>query len=202
MKTIIFLLLELGWHMLKAQTSPESISGQCPDFDLCLSASAYAGMGHFTCPHEENITIAWNTTCPDSEDGMLVANVSGGKAPYTYRWSNGGTGERITGLAPGAYTLTVSDAHGCQIIRSTTLKSPPAPQIRLLPVLGPKPRKGARPVEALEVTVEGTSNCYQFQWDDLPATDFTSFPNPKPGPHIVRVTDPNGCVWEERIHLD
>lgn len=199
---IIGMLIGASVSTVSGQSSPESLGGSCPDFDLCLGASAYAGMGKFTCPHEETITIAWNTTCPDSEDGLLVATVTGGKPPYSYRWSNGGTQERISGLSPGTYILTVSDADGCLIIRSTTIKAPPAPRIQLTPQFGPKPRKGQPPVTAIDITVDGTDNCYRFQWDGLPDTDATSLPYPSPGPHRVKITDNNGCVWEETIHIE
>jgi large repetitive protein len=40
--------------------------------------------------------------------------VTGGTAPYTYLWNpGGGTKQTMTGLAPGSYTITVTDNHGC-----------------------------------------------------------------------------------------
>ena len=43
----------------------------------------------------------------------MVTNISGGVSPFTYYWSNGGTTQTITGIAPGNYTVTVTDANGC-----------------------------------------------------------------------------------------
>jgi uncharacterized repeat protein (TIGR01451 family) len=44
----------------------------------------------------------------------LTANVSGGTAPYSYSWSPiGSTTQTISGLNPGTYSLTVTDATGC-----------------------------------------------------------------------------------------
>lgn len=202
MKRLILLPILAITRLAFGQSAPESNGQSCPDFDLCLGASAYAGMGKFSCPHEETVTIAWNTTCPDSDDGMLVANVSGGKPPYSYRWSNGGTDSKITGLAPGTYSITVSDADGCRIERTTSIKAAPAPTIRLHSVLQPGKRKQKGEVTELQVTVEGTQNCYQFQWDGLPDTDSPQLPQPSPGPHRVRITDNNGCVWEETIVVE
>jgi uncharacterized repeat protein (TIGR01451 family) len=42
-------------------------------------------------------------------NGSAVLNVSGGTGSYTYLWSNGATGQVITGLCPGIYSVTVSD---------------------------------------------------------------------------------------------
>jgi len=53
------------------------------------------------------------TTCPNSADGsIMVAGVTGGTAPYSFLWSNGGTTNSITGAA-GTYTGTITDAAGC-----------------------------------------------------------------------------------------
>lgn len=48
-----------------------------------------------------------------SNDGTATAAPSGGTAPYNYIWSNGATTATITGLAPGSYSVTITDAKGC-----------------------------------------------------------------------------------------
>lgn len=54
-------------------------------------------------------------TCPDVCDGSRQALGIGGVAPITYNWNNGaGTGSSFNGLCPGANTLVVTDANGCQ----------------------------------------------------------------------------------------
>ncbi len=40
---------------------------------------------------------------------------------YTYAWSNGQTTQTATGLAPGTYTCTISDANGCTATKSVTI---------------------------------------------------------------------------------
>lgn len=46
-------------------------------------------------------------------DGSANTVASGGNSPYTYAWSNGGNTASISGLLPGTYTVTVTDAQGC-----------------------------------------------------------------------------------------
>jgi gliding motility-associated-like protein len=41
-------------------------------------------------------------------------NVTGGTAPYTYRWSNGQSGSSLQNLTKGNYNLVLEDAKGCQ----------------------------------------------------------------------------------------
>ena len=50
-----------------------------------------------------------------------VAPVTGGTSPYAYQWSNGATIQDLTGLCPGTYTVTVTDAKGCQTTTSVTI---------------------------------------------------------------------------------
>ena len=60
-----------------------------------------------------------------SSDGTAAATPSGGSSPYTYLWSPGGqTAQIATGLTAAAYTVTVTDSHGCTATASTTVGSP------------------------------------------------------------------------------
>jgi hypothetical protein len=53
-----------------------------------------------------------NADCRFGQKGgiNLTAN---GTPPYQYTWSNGANTEDITGISPGWYAVTVSDAAGC-----------------------------------------------------------------------------------------
>jgi hypothetical protein len=56
-------------------------------------------------------TVASCSTC---NDGSASVNALGGVGPYTYTWSPaGGNGPNAFGLAPGCYTVTVSDQVNC-----------------------------------------------------------------------------------------
>ncbi len=46
-------------------------------------------------------------------NGSVVLNVTGGSAPYTYIWA-GTTPASLTTLAPGNYSVVVTDASGCK----------------------------------------------------------------------------------------
>ena len=58
-------------------------------------------------------TIVTPASCAAS-NATAIATPSGGTLNYTYNWlPSGGTGYTATGLAPGTYTVIVTDANGC-----------------------------------------------------------------------------------------
>jgi len=60
-----------------------------------------------------NVT-ATNETCAGDANGSLTVNPSGGTAPYSYTWSNGGNTASISAAA-GNYSVSVTDANGCAV---------------------------------------------------------------------------------------
>jgi hypothetical protein len=53
--------------------------------------------------------------------------VKGGTSPYTYAWSpGGGTKATMSGLAPGTYTITVTDKNSCSNTITTAFTCPPS----------------------------------------------------------------------------
>lgn len=55
-----------------------------------------------------------NADCNNVDNGMIDISVSGGSSPYTFEWSNGATTEDISNLSGGNYSVTVTDATGCE----------------------------------------------------------------------------------------
>ena len=66
-------------------------------------------------------TVVSAQTMPGVNDGIAAASPSGGTPDYTLMWSNGSSSPIIAGLAPGNYTVTVTDANGCQTIATVTV---------------------------------------------------------------------------------
>ena len=64
-----------------------------------------------------NAPVAAGTPTPASgpvqADGSIQLTIGGGQMPYTVLWENGSTNTTISGLLPGNYCYTVSDAIGC-----------------------------------------------------------------------------------------
>ena len=74
----------------------------------------------------DSISVLFSITqpqCTDMPDGRIISAVSGGAvSAYSYLWSDGSTTPDITTAVSGVYTLTVTDANGCSVISSVTIK--------------------------------------------------------------------------------
>jgi hypothetical protein len=58
-------------------------------------------------------TAAVAATCLTCANGRATATTTGGTGAATFAWSNGQTTATATGLLPNTYTVTVTDANGC-----------------------------------------------------------------------------------------
>lgn len=68
-------------------------------------------------------TSIFNTDC-DATDGAIYTMVSGGTAPYTYKWKNLDTiTSYATNLGVGEYTITVTDANNCVASNTIAIES-------------------------------------------------------------------------------
>ncbi len=56
-------------------------------------------------------------------NGTATAQPAGGTTPYTYQWSTNATTQTITGLAPGTYTVTVTDDNDCTAVQAVTVNA-------------------------------------------------------------------------------
>ena len=90
-------------------------STSCADVVINVTAAPTVGFSGITSP----------SAC-GSADGTITAVASGGVPPYSYTWSNGGTGATIIGLPAGPYQVTVTDASGCSDFSSVSLNDPGA----------------------------------------------------------------------------
>lgn len=62
-----------------------------------------------------------DVTCKQNDNGLIDASVWTGTPPYSFLWSNGATTEDLDGLAPGDYTVTVTDANNTTAEYTITL---------------------------------------------------------------------------------
>ena len=89
---------------------------------------------NFTVTQPTALVVASNSqtqeSCPGANNATASVTISGGTGAYTYSWSpSGGTAASATGLTAGTYTVTVTDANGCEISQVFTITAIPDPNI-------------------------------------------------------------------------
>ncbi|MEO5905414.1 MAG: hypothetical protein ABIQ11_01720, partial [Saprospiraceae bacterium] len=119
--------------------------------------------------------------------GSISSKVAGGTPPYMYAWSNGMKTPKISGLSPGEYTVTVSDATG---MNKSGRHSIPNPNITVLAEPG-KPSTGG-PDGTAKLIASGGAGKYIYTWDNGEATETAV--KLTPGLHTATVTDKSGCT--------
>lgn len=131
-----------------------------------------------------------NASCASSSDGSISLTANGGTSPYTFSWSNGSPLKDQTNLAPGSYTVTITDANGCTTTNTATISAPPALLLNTQ-IITPIACKGDCN-GAINLIVQGGTPPYSYAWSGgLPNTeDQTAV---CAGIYTVTVTDALGC---------
>ena len=133
-----------------------------------------------------------NVVCVNDTNGFASVDVSGGTTPYTFLWSNGSTTQSTSTLGSGVYSVTVSDANGCEQTISDTILvldsiSPSVVSQNLTVYLD---ATGAASITAAQVDNGSSDNC---SVDSL-YLDQTGFDCSDTGVNVVTLTavDPSG----------
>ncbi|MFZ9941974.1 MAG: T9SS type A sorting domain-containing protein [Bacteroidia bacterium] len=125
-----------------------------------------------------------------STDGVLLALATGGTSPYTFSWSNGVTTDVNAGLAPGTYTVTVTDFWGCvdssvcTVVTTCPTISCSGAGISCLNLCNGR----------AEVSVSGDPAGISFTWNTTPPSFGPSVSNLCPGVYTVYSNNDNNCV--------
>lgn len=126
--------------------------------------------------------------CNGGSTGSISISMNG-TSPFIYNWSNGETSDLATGLAAGAYSVTVTDANGCSASASFTVAEPTAMQIN---TSGSTVTCNSGPGE-VTASVTGGTPSYNFSWDTNPVQTSATATGLNPGTYTVTVTDGHQC---------
>lgn len=111
--------------------------------------------------------------CPGQDNGQIAVFVSGGTAPYSFRWSTNPnvatTMNPLPSLAAGTYAVTVTDANNCQplVINNIVLPDPPSIVVDftvLSPVSCPDDLTCDARILAEASYSDGTTGTFNFTW--------------------------------------
>ena len=128
--------------------------------------------------------------CYGDNDATIAVTLSGGTAPYQIQWSNLAVGLNQNNLSPGDYTITVTDALGCQ--KSLTINIPSPPIFDVNPIVTNISCFGANDGSIALNFVGGIAPVNLVWSDGSPAG--TTRNNLGPGTYSVVITDAKPCT--------
>lgn len=155
-----------------------------------------------TQPDSLHAEIAAQTdiTCEGDSNGTATVDVTGGIMPYSYTWNDAAqqTTPKAEGLAPGTYTVRVSDANGCMDSAEVSISEPDMLTINMAYKV---PGCADNCDGFAEATPSGGHTPYSYQWNDPDyqttqrATDLCN------GTYVVTVSDSNDCSVKDTVTL-
>ncbi|MDX6183215.1 T9SS type A sorting domain-containing protein [Flavobacterium sp. Fl-77] len=159
---------------------------------------------NFTVTQPSAITVTpssqTNVSCFGGSNGAAAINTpTGGAGGYTYDWTPGTpTGDgttSVTGLTPGTWTCTVTDANGCTRTQNFTVTQPSAITVTPLSQTNVSCFGGSNGAAAIN-TPTGGAGGYTYNWTPgNPTGDgTTSVTGLTAGTWTCTVTDANGCT--------
>ncbi|MCZ4407339.1 choice-of-anchor L domain-containing protein [Cryomorphaceae bacterium 1068] len=167
---------------------PVTIGGPTEGLALDLTPSVFGG--------------GFNVACADDSTATIDLTLTGGSPPYDVLWNLPGletsTDEDLTDLGPGTYSVTVTDANGCEATDEITLTAPTP--ISIESTSTPSLCFGI-PTGTLDITISGGVPAYTADWTGpggFTGTG-TSFTDLEGGVYLVTIADANGCIYLDAV---
>lgn len=150
--------------------------------------------------------VTSDVRCNRACDGSVVTTASGGIGPLAYAWDpvpvNGQGNTTATGLCPGTYTLTISDAAGCDSVFTYSITEPPLLSLTVDILTDASCADAAD--GAIATTAGGGIPPYGHAWNG-PAGFFSTNEDIAalaPGEYELTLTDANNCAIDTIITVD
>lgn len=175
--------------------APGSYSVTLTDANGC-TASQSVFVNKYNCTFSNFDLNEENVSCFGANDGVASILVSGGVAPLTYSWSNGGSGASIQNLSPGQYTVNVFDANECtaQFVLNIT-----QPTILTVATTATNASGNNSNNGTATATAGGGTAGYTFLWSN--GQSGASIQNLAAGFYTVTATDLNGCTAVSTVEV-
>lgn len=143
-----------------------------------------------------------DSPCTEAE-GSITIGGQGGTVPYSYSWSHESLLNQSTAesLAPGVYTVTLTDFRGCTAEVSATVLPTGGPAITLDSLSHSLCVEGSG---YLRIGVSNGSAPFDYQWDLPGAANSPTLENLSSGVYQLTLTDSDGCVgtFSQEIRLE
>lgn len=138
--------------------------------------------------------IATPVSCAGGNDGVADITVTGGTGPFEFLWSDGQTTEDAFALAPGMYTVSISDAGSCSTMIQVQITQPDP--VLITATIVNLTCHGAND-GLIDVAVSGGNGPYDYSWSDGSVSEDISMLGI--GNYVLTVSDLFGCTAQEQF---
>ena len=137
--------------------------------------------------------ISSNPTCANTNDGVLIANILGGTAPFTYHLNNvpNTNGLNFNNLISGNYIFSVTDSNNC--ILADTIELAQADPIQAILVSLPDYCATDSSTGSINITNQFGNFPFHYLWSTGPNDTLISINELTNGTYTVTITDDNNC---------
>jgi len=146
---------------------------------------------------EANETLV-DITCNGAENGSIQLNATGGTGTLTYAWNTGDTGDAITDLIPGIFSVTITDENNCTGEIDFVIAEPDA--IEVGDIVSSSPSCPGDMDGNICVNPFGGTGQLSVLWSNGDTTLNTI--NLSAGDYSVTITDANDCEAVFEFTLD
>ncbi len=183
-----------GTNQIETGLSAGTYSVQVSDFNNCQTSVSLV----ITQPPALSGSLdVLHPTCGLS-NGSITALISGGTPPYSYDWGSGITTSNITGLAPGTYSVTITDFEGCTQTLSTTINNIAGPTASIIASTSPSCFAGNNGT----ATIQGAGGTAPYNYNWLPYGGNSAIGNSLiAGTYYGVITDSNGCTAIDSVTI-
>jgi gliding motility-associated-like protein len=136
--------------------------------------------------------------CYGDSTGSLLANITGGTAPYEFGWSTLDSTLFIDSLPLGNYAISVIDSNNCTYAETALVAQPQNPLSATYSEV--QPQCFGYSDGQLILTTSGGTPGYQYDWTTGDSTAVVD--SLATGNYSVLVTDTNGCTFNLDCFLD
>ena len=146
-------------------------------------------------------TTISNENCNQQNGSVLLGNVTGGNAPYTFDFNSLGfnTTQNFTNLSAGIYDLIVEDNNGCTFETTITIGENQGPTAIAISASNEICGQGNAVLNL--GTVSGGIVPYQYNFNNLGFSSMFSYSNLNAGTYSLIVKDGNGCEYSTQITI-
>lgn len=136
--------------------------------------------------------------CRGASTGSAKVTAGGGKAPFSFTWSNGEKGDVNQDLEAGIYTVTVEDSNGCTATTEVEIAQPAT--ALTITIVETTMVSCANAMGSATIEASGSTPPYTYAWSN---GEMDNVANMLPaGTHQVTVTDVNGCTATESVTIE